>query len=122
MLFISKRAIAGYRVEGVKRATCVAVGEKHSLALQTWNVVPLEGLGYVPWLTAAPVPAPQTSSDLDVLTPRGSTQRGSASRHLGDGHARTRDAAARDAAARSASLLGTIMASDSDWSQLLQRT
>lgn len=39
------------KVVGLKRAGVVAVGEKHSLALQRWNAVQLEGLPALPWLT-----------------------------------------------------------------------
>lgn len=38
------------RVEGLKRAVCVAVGEKHSLALQRWSAAQLVGLPRIPWL------------------------------------------------------------------------
>lgn len=40
------------RVEGLKRAAAVAVGEKHSLALQRWSAAQLPGLQHVPWLAA----------------------------------------------------------------------
>lgn len=46
------------RVESLKRAGAVAVGEKHSLALQRWAAAQLEGLPAVPWLApAAAAPA-----------------------------------------------------------------
>ena len=38
------------RVLGLKRAGLVAVGEKHSLALQRWSAVQLDGLPLMPWL------------------------------------------------------------------------
>lgn len=45
--------LAGFcRVEGLKRAAAVAVGEKHSLALQRWSAAQLPGLQHVPWLAA----------------------------------------------------------------------
>ena len=46
------------RVEGLKRAVAVAVGEKHSLAVQRWSAAQLEGMAPVPWLAVAQ-PAPQ---------------------------------------------------------------
>lgn len=45
------------RVEGLKRAVAVTVGEKHSLAVQRWSAAQLEGMSPVPWLAAA-VPVP----------------------------------------------------------------
>lgn len=42
--------IVPQRVHGVKRVGAVAVGEKHSLALQLWSAVQLEGLEPIPWL------------------------------------------------------------------------
>jgi hypothetical protein len=41
-------------VYGLKRAAAVAVGEKHSLAVQRWSAAQLEGMAVVPWLQAAP--------------------------------------------------------------------
>eukprot|EP00884_Botryococcus_braunii_P008274 jgi/Botrbrau1/17448/Bobra.0054s0037.1 len=46
-LVLNKKAkaletISPERVDGVRRAQAVAVGEKHSLCLQTWNVPPLD--------------------------------------------------------------------------------
>ncbi|KAL4458643.1 hypothetical protein ABPG75_013508 [Micractinium tetrahymenae] len=38
------------RVEGLKRAVAVAVGEKHFLAVQRWSAAQLEGMALVPWL------------------------------------------------------------------------
>ena len=38
------------KVLALKRAGVVAVGEKHSLALQRWSAVQLEGLPVLPWL------------------------------------------------------------------------
>lgn len=38
------------KLSGLKRAGCVAVGEKHSLALQRWSACQLEGLPSPPWL------------------------------------------------------------------------
>ncbi len=40
------------KVRGLKRAGVVAVGEKHSLAVQRWSAVQLEGLSALPWLKA----------------------------------------------------------------------
>ena len=37
---------------GLKRAVAVAVGEKHSLAVQRWSAAQLEGMAQVPWLQA----------------------------------------------------------------------
>ena len=45
------------RVEGLKRAAAVAVGEKHSLAVQRWSAAQLEGMVAVPWLHPAPAAA-----------------------------------------------------------------
>lgn len=44
-------SIVPEKVVGLKRAGVVAVGEKHSLALQRWSAVQLEGLPVLPWLT-----------------------------------------------------------------------
>lgn len=38
------------RVEGLKRVVHVAVGEKHSLAVQRWAAAQLRGLPFMPWL------------------------------------------------------------------------
>lgn len=40
------------RVEGLKRVVAVAVGEKHSLAVQRWSAAQLDGMAHVPWLQA----------------------------------------------------------------------
>ncbi len=37
---------AGCRVEGLKRVTSAAVGEKHSLCLQCWQIPALDRQGY----------------------------------------------------------------------------
>ena len=39
--FLPQQSPSPCRVEGVKRVTKVAVGEKHSLALQSWCVAPV---------------------------------------------------------------------------------
>lgn len=45
--------IVSYRVEGLKRAAAVAVGEKHTLAIQAWGVrSSLEAFANVPWWAA----------------------------------------------------------------------
>lgn len=58
------------RVMGLKRAGMVAVGEKHSIALQRWNAVALEGLPPLQWLQQRTTGA---RGDRDgPATPRGS--------------------------------------------------
>ncbi len=52
------------KVLGLKRAGVVAVGEKHSLAVQRWSAVQLEGLPVLPWLK--PRVAGDNSSDWEV--------------------------------------------------------
>eukprot|EP00887_Chlorella_sp_A99_P006446 scaffold3.g6446.t1 len=42
--------IVAERVEGLKRVVHVAVGEKHSLAVQRWAAAQLAGLPHIPWL------------------------------------------------------------------------
>ena len=54
--FCLPAAFAFCRVEGLKRAAAVAVGEKHSLAVQRWSAAQLEGMVAVPWLQQ-PAPA-----------------------------------------------------------------
>ena len=59
-------------MEGLKRAVAVAVGEKHSLALQRWAAVQLEGLPAMPWLQSS-VPAASSADAGDegpLTTPR----------------------------------------------------
>lgn len=53
-------------MEGLKRAVAVAVGEKHSLAVQRWSAAQLEGMAPVPWL-AAVAPAPHGAAAAAAL-------------------------------------------------------
>lgn len=47
--------IAPQRVLGLKRAMAVAVGEKHSLAIQCWGALQLASLPALPWLVSSPM-------------------------------------------------------------------
>lgn len=49
-------------MEGLKRAAAVAVGEKHSLAMQRWSAAQLEGMAAVPWLAPTAPAAPSGSA------------------------------------------------------------
>jgi len=56
--------IEPYRVDSLRRATAIAVGEKHTLALQSWSVAQLKGLPHLPWL-ASQLEDQQRRNDVD---------------------------------------------------------